>query len=60
MITSIKLTVSLEEARVLYKYLKSNWVMPEDQRIVYDFVHRLDGLIQQSENQNAREGHMDK
>lgn len=54
----ISIELTLEEARVIYKNLKNHYINMDDQRIVYDFVHKLDFSInaeqQMTENNATR------
>jgi hypothetical protein len=45
-----RITIDLDEkdARVIYINLRNHFVIHDDQRVVYDFVHLLDKLIDEA------------
>lgn len=39
------ITISEDEAKALIKILKNNWVPPDDQKIIFNLIIRLENLI---------------
>ena len=58
----IKIDIDEETAKVVYKNLRNHFITPDnnEQRIVYDFVHLLDKLIDEALSTRADvEGKLD-
>jgi len=52
----ITVDMNVSDAMVIYRNLRNHFINPDDQRIVYDFVHLLDKLIEEAKLNNDARG----
>lgn len=49
----ITIEMKEEDAAAIYRNLRNHFIAPDDQRVVYNFVHLLDKLISDSNGEQA-------